>query len=114
HRAVRAEIAHDGHARAQRRARVLERLERGERVGLTRLSAEVGGAVERQVRMAIDHPRDHEGRRGLERAGARAFWRLGWARTFAHPGDLTVVETIAASLSVVAPSKSRSTSRTVR
>src|SRR5438132_6129464 len=60
HRAVRAEVAHRGHAGAERRARVAKRLERRERVRLPHLGTEVRLAVEREMAMAVDHPRHYE------------------------------------------------------
>src|SRR5207245_234893 len=53
-------------ARAQGGARVPKGLERRERVRLPDLNAEVRLAVEREMAVAVDHPRQHEsaGRRG--------------------------------------------------
>ena len=56
HRAVRSEVPNGGDAGAQRRAGVAERFQRGERVPLAHLGAEIHLAVERQVRVAVDQP----------------------------------------------------------
>src|SRR5207244_1023104 len=91
HRAVRAEVAHRGHAGAERRARVAKRLERRERVRLPHLGTEVRLAVEREMAMAVDHPRHHElaGRR--DDLGALA---LRCLRDRAPPNDPRDLQTL--------------------
>ncbi len=91
HRSVRAEIAHRRHAGAHRGARIRERLQRRRGLGLMRLRIEVGGAIEDQVRVAVDHARDRERGGCLDRARAGSLRRLWCLRAFAHPGDLAIL-----------------------
>jgi hypothetical protein len=92
HRAVRAEVAHDRDARAQSRACVSKGLERGECVRLPDLGAEVRLAVEGEVAVAVDHPRQHEsaGRRGD--VGALALRRLRYGVSLTDPRDVATVD----------------------
>src|SRR5437773_6206920 len=92
HRAVRAEVADRGHAGAERRARVAKRFERRERVRLPHLGTDVRLAVQREMAMAVDHPRYHEPAGRWDDLGTLALRCLRDRASLTDPGDLCILD----------------------